>query len=99
MQDEFAALNVTCTSTFGETVPVTYRRGGVTLTIPAIVFEPEDLNDGNVVLLNLYVNIADLPSPPAAGDSVIVRGLVYQVHLPKADTAGMFELKLKKGGT
>ena len=95
MADPFAALNKSVVSVFG--VAVSYQQGAAApITINAVPMKDSD-EEQHVggLYTRLFLNGADLPTPPGQGDVVTIAGTEYTVFEPKADALGGVTLSLR----
>ena len=95
MVNPFATLNKSVVKTFGKAV--SYQQGAAApISIWAVPMKDSD-EEQHVggLYTRLFLNGADLPTPPDHGDLVTIDGTVYTVFEPKADAMGGVTLSLR----
>ncbi|HZT29416.1 MAG TPA: hypothetical protein VFA33_06010 [Bryobacteraceae bacterium] len=93
--DPFAALNKSVLKAFGKAV--SYQQGAAApISIKAVPMKDSD-EEQHVggLYTRLFLNMADLPTPPDHGDVVTIDGQAYTVFEPKADAMGGATLSLR----
>jgi hypothetical protein len=100
-QRQVDAAMQACIDHFGEGVQqVAYTQQGVTVLIDGIFeasTEAVDPDTGAAILSHqpvVSVRLAQLPAPPEAGDTCVIRGLSYRVIEPMLDGQGTATLRL-----
>jgi len=93
---DLTPINRHCISAFGQ--PVTYKPAtGQSFETTAIVERATDeQRRATGVYARLFVNLADLAVPPAAGDEVIIASATYKVFQVMTDPAGGAWLSLRE---
>jgi len=95
VSDPFATLNQSVVRTFGKAV--SYQQGAAApISIRAVPMKDSD-EEQHVggLYTRLFLNGADLPTPPDHGDVVDIDGQAYTVFEPKADAMGGVTLRLR----
>ncbi len=95
MADPFATLNKSVLKAFGKAV--SYQQGtAAPICIKAVPMKDSDEEQYvGGLYTRLFLNMADLPTPPGQGDVAIIDGVQYTVFEPKTDAMGGVTLALR----